>query len=444
MNQVAVVICNYNKKDFVLDCIESVLASSFKDFDLVVVDNASTDGSIEAIEDKYGSKLTLLVNEENLGGSGGFNRGMQFAMDEGRYRYIHLIDNDVVADCNAIGELFNFMEVYTETGVCGSLICKAQARSQIQDYGANIDYINFSVLPLFNGKVIRDDLPGYVECDYVAACSAMYRTSALKKTGLIDKDYFLYWDDMALCAEMRLHGYPIFACSKSVVWHYGSYGIGTAFSRYYFFRNKIYYFVKYLDDRQYDLLCANIVNRLFRMFAVNRDNPGYIENYFHALNDALNNVRGKAEPHKLIQYETSNETLAKAFEGKQSILIVGDCNELDVYGIVSKIKSVSEATIYIFKDTIDIPAENDIRYTNNPDGSYDIVVQICNHILDEKNYDRSKLYIDKYSNQILCKEDFEFYENLEVHRDFFKTMYYGFIKSKLDALRERIGKTGIV
>ena len=67
MKRVGAVICNFNKKEDVLNCIQSVLESKYTDYDLYVVDNASSDGSAEAIREKYGSQVTVLVNAENLG-----------------------------------------------------------------------------------------------------------------------------------------------------------------------------------------------------------------------------------------------------------------------------------------------------------------------------------------------------------------------------------------
>lgn len=71
MNPIGVVICNYNKKDFVLQCVQSVLESKEKNFDIYVVDNASSDGSAEALKKAYGNRITVIENKENLGGSGG-------------------------------------------------------------------------------------------------------------------------------------------------------------------------------------------------------------------------------------------------------------------------------------------------------------------------------------------------------------------------------------
>ena len=385
MNNIAVVICNYNKKAFVLECIESVFQSNYKNFDLIVVDNASTDGSVKAIRERYADRLTLLVNDENTGGSGGFNRGMLYAIKNKHYRYVHLLDDDVSVDKDAIGELYRFMEEHPEAGVCGSLVCKASSKEYIQEYGSNIDLEYISVTHLHAGKKVDTALPGHVICDYVAACSAMFRADILREIGVIDKDYFIYWDDLALCWEIRDHGHKVYACEKSIVWHHGSYGARTAFSRYYSFRNKIHVFAKYLSDEDYGWLSVNLTKVLFRIFAVNRDKPEYIMDYFHALDDALNNVRGKADAYKLSAIKPGNKK---------------------------------------FENAINSECERD--------------VQLCNHILDVEEYDRSKIYIDNYGNQIITNDDFEFFENYKIHEAFFYDVFYRYIRSKMDVLREEI------
>ena len=99
MKKIGIVICNYNKEDMVLDCIQSILESKFTDYKLFVVDNASTDHSVEKIREKYGSVVELIVNSENLGGSGGFNAGLRKAYAEG-YPYLMCVDNDALLDEN--------------------------------------------------------------------------------------------------------------------------------------------------------------------------------------------------------------------------------------------------------------------------------------------------------------------------------------------------------
>ena len=77
MKNIGIVVCNYNKKDYVLNCLKSLFEQTINDFDIYVVDNASTDGSAEAIKEKFGRQLILIENDENLGGSGGFNVGLR-------------------------------------------------------------------------------------------------------------------------------------------------------------------------------------------------------------------------------------------------------------------------------------------------------------------------------------------------------------------------------
>ena len=81
--KLAIVICNCNRSDYVLKSLESAFASDFHYCDLTVADNASTDGSAEAISARFGnSSLRLIVNSENRGGSGDFNTGMDTTVKE--------------------------------------------------------------------------------------------------------------------------------------------------------------------------------------------------------------------------------------------------------------------------------------------------------------------------------------------------------------------------
>jgi len=440
MNDIAVVICNYNKKDFVLNCIESVFKSSFKNFDLIVVDNASTDDSVEAIKVRFGDKLTLLVNEENLGGSGGFNRGMQYAMDKGHYKYIHLLDNDAVIDKNAIKELYQFMEDNPIAGACGSLIMRMDDTECVQDLGGMIEPENLGVKALYcNQRNVS--LPEKVECDYVAACSAIYRTDVLKKTGTINKEFFIYWDDMALSWEIRLAGYKVFACSKSKVWHAHTFTFAKdTFGIYYFFRNKIHCFVKYLDDEAYAKLGENIVKRLFRTFSTGKDRSFDNFSYFHAINDVLNGVTGKAEAYKIIPRPFLSEKFINIIKDKKNILICYDESYLNFHELIDKLKNATQAELAVVTHGIELAKIENIAYINNApnNNSFDLTIKLCHHILDLKNPDKAFVYIDRYHNQILDDDDFDYYNDLNEKYPFFHNIFYQFVQSKLDALRKKL------
>ena len=107
--KVGIVICNYNKAEYVVNCIQSVLESSMDDFDIYVIDNASSDDSAKRITEKFKERVTLIINPENLGGSGGFgNTDIRIVMNGG-YKYVWCLDNDVLVDENAPKALWTLL-----------------------------------------------------------------------------------------------------------------------------------------------------------------------------------------------------------------------------------------------------------------------------------------------------------------------------------------------
>ena len=140
--EIGIVICNYNKEEYIVNCVDSILKSDFQNFDVYVVDNASTDRSVELLRKRFGERIKLIVNRENLGGSGGFNTGLREVM-KGTYHYIMCVDNDVIMEREAIRELYEFMEKNPKVGMAGSKICIMDVPDRIQTYGAKIDFEHY-------------------------------------------------------------------------------------------------------------------------------------------------------------------------------------------------------------------------------------------------------------------------------------------------------------
>ena len=111
MNEIGVFICNYNKADYVVECVEKVINQTFKNLDVYVVDNASTDESVLKLRERFGDTVTIIVNSENIGGSGGFNTGIKRAQELG-YQYIMLLDNDAMLEEHAIEYLYEYLKMH--------------------------------------------------------------------------------------------------------------------------------------------------------------------------------------------------------------------------------------------------------------------------------------------------------------------------------------------
>jgi hypothetical protein len=301
---VAVVICSWNKRAYLVRCIESVMdeASAMSSesgmssvsggirCDVYVVDNASSDGSAEAVRERFGPAVTLIENPENRGGSGGFNAGISAALEAPGYDFVHLLDNDALIERGAVGALVRFMEGNRNCGVAGSKIYLMARPHVIQEFGAFIDYAEASIRPHMRfydeeagGEAAIDaggrtpidaggrtpidaggGAPGALEVDYVPACSMLVRAEVFRRVGFFDESFFLYWDDMDFAVRARRAGYKVFAVSDSRVRH----NLGTSNKKnllptYYFWRNRIRFFLKYGGADSLDALASDIYTAVF-------------------------------------------------------------------------------------------------------------------------------------------------------------------------------------
>ena len=217
MPKVCIIIVNWNGKDIVIKTLESVMQLTYKDFDVVVVDNASSDGSVEFIKNRF-SEVKVIMNKKNLGGTGGFNTGIRHALKK-KYPYIWLLDNDVIVDRDSLLSLVEVMEKDSGIGIAGSKILQMENPDIIWEVGVKMDWNKVGrVLINHNMKDTTDDHRVY-EVDHVAACSLLVRTSSINKVGLMDENYFWCFDDVDWCLSFKKGGFKVVAVSDSKIWH---------------------------------------------------------------------------------------------------------------------------------------------------------------------------------------------------------------------------------
>lgn len=138
MNIIAV-ICNYNGGEMLLRCVDAVLNSDFSELDIVVVDNASSDGSLNAIVEMFQNRVMILRNNDNLGGAGGFGRGMKYAISKG-YDYVLTIDNDAFVFPDTVSQLYSYAKSHDNVGVVGAKIMTLENPKIVFDYAKTIDF----------------------------------------------------------------------------------------------------------------------------------------------------------------------------------------------------------------------------------------------------------------------------------------------------------------
>jgi len=261
--KVTIVIVNWNKCKDLLRLLDSIAVLEYENLDIVIVDNASVDNSVASIKN-LPITINLLINHANLGGTGGFNSGIRFALQHCPCKYLWLLDNDATVSPKALKALVAAMESDPVIGLAGSRVLNAKNPEFIVETGAVFSWKSGTVRPvernITKSVSIHSDL---IDVDYVAVCSALARVSALVDVGLMDERYFLFWDDMDWGVAFRDAGFRVVAVPESEVFHpafteYRSLLVDS----YYGVRNQLLTFSKFKHYKGATLGLYNMLRRL--------------------------------------------------------------------------------------------------------------------------------------------------------------------------------------
>lgn len=427
MNEIGIVICNYNKADYIVNCIRSVINQTME-ADIYVVDNASTDDSVSQIEKNFGKEVTLIVNKDNLGGSGGFNTGLRRVLKED-YKYVMLMDNDIVADENAVKELYDFLENHPDVGIAGSKVYYMDEPEKIWGYGGSIDFQRYVQKDSFKNRVDSEDIPEVHYCDYVAACSLMARTDAIKDVGIMPEENFIYWDDMEWGYRFNEKGYKVAVYGKSKIWHKG--GGRTAvntFSNYYMWRNRIRFFLKVLKTEERELFADVILDELFRMIysCHLKEEDNVVRSVMYAFDDAVHGVSGKAAEGKILPRTRSMARVADAIGDGKTLLIRFNGDYEGLGNIIRNITvnkpevEITIATSEEEKTEVQKQCKNIKICDKYEPECYDRHMVMCEHIFRLTKDMGEDVYIDSWCNIVYTPEDFVYAKSFEATKELFK------------------------
>ncbi len=238
--KVSVLVLNWNRKADTLECLESLRNVDYPNFEIVVVDNASTDDSVAAIRQAY-PDVVVLQNSDNLGYAEGNNVGIRYALKNGS-DYVFVLNNDTVVDANVLTPLVETMEREPDVAVAGSRICYYDRRDIIQCAGTRVDTHTGAVLEeVGNGQ--RDVGQEFPEDAYNAAhgCGMMVRCALLDEVGLMQANFCFYLEETDWCLRFREAGYRVKMVAASKVYHKEGVSMGGSKSPralYYMARNR--------------------------------------------------------------------------------------------------------------------------------------------------------------------------------------------------------------
>jgi len=231
---VSIIVLNYNAGKLLLDCITSLKKSTYKNMEILVVDNISSDGSHTKCKEKF-SDIKLIQNNENLGYCGGNNVGIKHANGE----FIVILNPDTIVEKNWLEELFIAHNKYGD-GLYQPKIISLNEPGVIQSTGNMIHIFGFG-FARDKGKNIIDKKENIEKVGYASGTCLFTSRKVIEKVGLLDEFLFLYHDDLDFgwrAAQMGINSYYV---PKSKIFHAESYSLQWSSKKFYWLeRNRKY------------------------------------------------------------------------------------------------------------------------------------------------------------------------------------------------------------
>jgi len=252
MPKVAVVILNYNGKLLAERSLNSVMRSSYANKDVILVDNGSSDGSVEYLRARFPG-VRILEVRPNRGVVGGRNCGFREAIARGCH-YVLSLDNDVRIEPELVGELVAVAEADRSIGIVGPKTYADDGSQRIQCAGGQIRYTQNVSSERGSGETDRGQYDRIEDVDYFPGCGFMARREVLEKLGFLDEGFSeLAHEDTDFCMRAVRRGYRIVYVPRAVMWHRGSatHGGYSAHRKYWEGVNSVYFVRRHgrLSDR---------------------------------------------------------------------------------------------------------------------------------------------------------------------------------------------------
>lgn len=231
-----VVILNWNGKNDTLGCLTSLLNVDALPFEVVVVDNGSTDDSVVTISQRF-PEVTLLKTGENLGYAGGNNVGIEHALKQNA-DLILLLNNDTIIDRHFITALIKSSQDRPEIGIFGAYPLQMTNPDKIDHLGGrwNHSTATFDLIGLGAKKGFKTDQ----KLDYVCGCSILIRKEVFEKIGMLEPQFFLFWEEADFCMRAKKAGFGIGVCYEARLLHKisASFIGGTPHKTYFWWRGR--------------------------------------------------------------------------------------------------------------------------------------------------------------------------------------------------------------
>ena len=249
---VSIIVLNYNAGELLLNCIKSIKKSTYKNFEIIVVDNISKDNSHERCKEEF-PEIKLIQNKRNLGYCGGNNVGIR----EAKGKFIVILNPDTIVESNWINELISAYNNFGD-GLYQPKILSLNEKNIIQSTGNMLHAFGFG-FARDKGNRLTDEEEEIEKIGYASGTCLFTSREVLDKVGLLDEFLFLYHDDLDLgwrAAQIGINSYYV---PKSKIFHVESYSLKWSAKKFYWLeRNRKYCLLTHYSKETYEKMRVSL------------------------------------------------------------------------------------------------------------------------------------------------------------------------------------------
>ena len=212
------VILNTNRRDDTLACLESLLKSTYENHQVIVLDNASSDGSVEAIQSSFPT-VHIIELSENLGYAGNNNVGIEAAMAQGA-DWVLVLNEDTILDPDCLTQMIDVGESDAQIGVVGPMVYHFDEPDVIQSAGGQLNWY-------WQGSHIAQNEPDHGQfdqphrVDWISGCAIMVKRDVIEQVGMLDERFFYYEEETEWCIRAGKRDWQIMHVPEAKLWHKG-------------------------------------------------------------------------------------------------------------------------------------------------------------------------------------------------------------------------------
>ncbi len=264
--KVGIILVNYNGAKYNEECIRSIKESTYNNYEIIVVDNCSTDKSVEQLQKQFNKEIKIIQSKENLGFSGGNNLGIKYALTS-KCDYIMLLNNDTTIHAEMIKIMIE-TAVLNNFKVIAPKIFYYDNPKMIWSTGTTIHWKKG--IPKQNGINVIDngEFQERIEVESATGCCILIHKDVVENIGMLSEEYFLYYEDTDYSATIQSKKIKIIYEPKAIMYHKVSASTGGEESPnyiYYNTRNRLIFNKKFNYENRLTYIPYFYITRLFKI-----------------------------------------------------------------------------------------------------------------------------------------------------------------------------------